>query len=243
MSDYGKDLAYVHDAGFLDLAERATPLFVKLLGDRGVEGARVVELGCGSGATAAALSEAGHRVIGIDSSRAMIEIARAKAPRARFRVGSWTDTDIPECDCILAIGEVLGYVGPARGTMAELRDVFGRARAALSPGGYFVFDLATPGRVPGGEASSYRVGDDWAILFTAQEDAVGERLQRRITTFRKIDGGATYRRTEEVHRLRLWPSREVAEALREARFTVQIRRGYGREDYVPGHRVFVARAG
>jgi len=242
MSDYGKDLAYVHDAGFLDMAERATPLVVSLLGERGVAGARVVELGCGSGATAAALSAAGHRVIGIDASRAMIEIARARAPQARFRSGSWTNAEVPECDCVLAIGEVFGYVGAARGTKSELQDLFGRVRASISPGGYFVFDLATPGRVPGGEASSYRVGDDWAILYTAQEDKVGERLQRRITIFRKIEGGATYRRTEEVHRLRLWPAREVAELLREARFRVQIRRGYSREGYVPGLRVFVARA-
>lgn len=242
MADYGTDLAYVHDAGFLALAEQATPLVVELLRDRGVSGGEIVELGCGSGATAAALSAAGHSVLGVDASNAMIQLARVRAPDARFRLGSWTDFEVPRCDAVLAIGEVLCYTGTAKGTKAELRSLFGRVASALRPGGLFVFDLATPGRVPGGEDSAFRVGEDWAILYTASEDARGGRLVRRITTFRRIGGGATYRRTEEVHRLRLWHPDDVADMLREARFRVQVRRGYARGgSFAPGHRVFVAR--
>lgn len=240
MTDYGADLAYIHDAGFMELAREATPFALELLAERD-ESCRVVELGCGSGATARELAEDGHDVLGIDASRAMVELARTQAPQARFRVGSWTDEKIPECDAVLAFGEVLGYVGAAHGTKAELRDLFGRVRTALSPGGLFVFDLATPGRVPTGETASYRVGEDWAILFTATED--GNRLQRRITTFRKIAGGATYRRSEEIHRVRLWRTGEIEDMLRDAHFKVQTRRGYSSRALVPGHRVFVARAG
>ena len=94
--------------------------------------------------------------------------------------------------------------------------------------------------MPGGEESAFRIGEDWAIVYTANES--GPHLQRRITTFRRIGGGATYRRTEEVHRLRLWHTREIDKMLREARFRVQIRRGYGGRALAPGHRVFVARA-
>jgi SAM-dependent methyltransferase len=241
MADYGKDLAYVHDAGFLQLAEQATPVVVQMLAERGLEQARVVELGSGSGATARALADAGHDVLGIDASRAMVELARARAPEARFRVASWADVDIPQCDAVVAIGEVLGYVGSARGTKNELADLFGRVRTALPPDGVFIFDLATPGRVPGGEDSAFRVGEDWAILYTATESA--PTLQRRITTFRRIGGGATYRRTEEIHRLRLWQVREIDEMLRDARFRVQVRRGYAGGAFAPGHRVFIARAG
>jgi SAM-dependent methyltransferase len=240
VADYGKDLAYVHDAGFLDLAEQATPLVVEMLAQRGIEEGRIIELGCGSGVTAAALTAAGHQVLGIDASRAMVELARTRAPGANFRIGSWVDAQIPECDAVLAIGEVLGYTGSARGTKAELVDLFGRVRSALRPDGLLIFDLAIPGRVPGGEQSAFRVGEDWAILYTAGES--GPHLQRRITTFRRIGGGATYRRTEEVHRLRLWHSREIDKMLREAHFRVQIRRGYGGAAFAPGHRVFVARA-
>lgn len=242
MADYGADLAYIHDAGFLNLAEQATPIVVEMLRERGIEGAHIVELGCGSGATAAALADAGHSVLGIDASQAMIQLARVRAPGAHFRLGSWTEFEVPRCDAVLAIGEVLGYTGTAKGTKAELRSLFGRIATALRPGGLFIFDLATPGRVPGGEDSNFRVGEDWAILHTASEDARGGRMVRRITTFRRIGGGATYRRTEEVHRLRLWHPDDVTALLREARFRVQVRRGYERGgSFAPGHRVFVAR--
>ncbi len=241
MADYGKDLAYVHDAGFLDLAEQATPLIAGLLAERGVRSGRVVELGCGSGATAAALSAEGFEVQGIDTSRAMIGIARARAPEARFRVGSWTDAALPECEAVIAVGEVFNYLGSARGTKAELRALFKRVAAGLRPGGLFVFDAAGPGRVPRGSGEAFRIGPDWAILYRADEAASGRTMERRMTTFRRITQGATYRRHEEVHRLRLWPATEVAALLREAGFRAQVRRAYDPDRPVPGLRVFVAR--
>ncbi len=243
MADYGKDLAYVHDAGFLDLAEQATPLVADLLAERGLRSGRVVELGSGSGATAAALGRAGFEVIGIDSSRAMVEIARGRAPDARFRVGSWLDAPLPACDAVLAIGEVFNYLGDVRGTKAELRSLFRRVATALDPGGLFVFDLAGPGRVRSGASEAFRTGPDWAILYRAVEADSGRTMERRMTTFRRITQGATYRRAEEVHRLRLWPASEIAALLREAGFTVRIRRAYDPAAPVPGHRVFVARLG
>ena len=59
MGDYGRDLAYVHDAAFLELARAATPAALGWLKGAGVEDGLVVELGCGSGETAARLVEAG----------------------------------------------------------------------------------------------------------------------------------------------------------------------------------------
>jgi len=47
-------------------------------------GVRVLELGCGAGCVAAELSRAGYDVTGVDGHRALIEIARARAPAARF---------------------------------------------------------------------------------------------------------------------------------------------------------------
>ena len=95
MADYGKDLAYIHDAGFLQPPRRRGRWSSRLLAERGLERGHIVELGSGSGATAQALTEAGHRVLGIDASRAMVELARAQAPAASFRVGSWAEAKLP----------------------------------------------------------------------------------------------------------------------------------------------------
>jgi SAM-dependent methyltransferase len=239
VSDYRRDLAYIHAAGFLDFAREATPSVIGMLRAAGIDSGLVVELGSGSGETAAELDQAGYDVLGIDQSRAMVELARSRAPRARFRVGSWHEAQIPSCAAVIALGEVLGYVGAAKGTKAEWRAFLRRVRDALPVGGLFVFDLAVPGRVPGGELERFRTGPDWAILTRARER--GGEVERSIETFRRIAGGATYRRSVETHRLRLRPAGETAALLREAGFAVRVRRAYGARPFVPGHRVFIAR--
>ncbi|WP_407550148.1 class I SAM-dependent methyltransferase [Streptomyces sp. Pv4-95] len=48
-------------------------------------GSRILDLGCGTGVpTARQLSDAGHRVVGVDLSPAMIKLARDNAPAVEF---------------------------------------------------------------------------------------------------------------------------------------------------------------
>jgi SAM-dependent methyltransferase len=233
MPGYGEDLAYIHHAGFTSVAEQAVPVIAENVRPGGL----VVDVGCGSGVTARLLTEAGYEVLGIDQSEAMIELARAEAPRADFRVGSFVDEPLPPCDGVTAIGEVLGYLLDPRAGDAKLRRFFARAHAALRPGGALVFDLLGPGRGPG---RNYTVGDDWAVMADIQVDAARRRLTRSMVTFRRE--GELYRRGEEVHRVRLLPPGEVAAMLRKIGFRVRLRRAYaGRERFQPGHSVYIAR--
>ena len=64
---YRDDLAYIHDAGFGGFATQAAPFVLKLLEDGDIRRGQVVELGCGSGIVAAALTRAGYNVLGFDS--------------------------------------------------------------------------------------------------------------------------------------------------------------------------------
>jgi ubiquinone/menaquinone biosynthesis C-methylase UbiE len=63
-------------------------LFELLAAEGDFAGKRVLDVGCGTGQLAAALGERGARVWGIDPSSAMLEVARAAAPRAGFKQGS-----------------------------------------------------------------------------------------------------------------------------------------------------------
>src|SRR5437667_8712170 len=84
---YQSDLAFVHHTGYSQHVERVWPGILRLLKEAGrTRDARVLDVGCGSGLLAQRLIAAGFAVTGIDASPAMIELARACAPDAEFRV-------------------------------------------------------------------------------------------------------------------------------------------------------------
>src|SRR4051794_41430023 len=108
MSDaYGEDLAYIHDAGFGGLATNAAPVLLDALRRRGLASGLVIDLGCGSGILAEAMSAAGHDVPGIDISGAMVAMARVRVPNGQFRdrEGSLLAAELPPCVAVAAIGE------------------------------------------------------------------------------------------------------------------------------------------
>jgi SAM-dependent methyltransferase len=242
-SFYGTDQASIHHREFGDLAAAAAESLLARLADAGLTVGTVVDLGCGSGVLAAAVSEAGYRVLGVDVSGDMIDLARAHAPKAELVEGSVHDVVLPRAVAVTAVGEVLNYATDARAGVDALRDLAVRAHAALEPGGLFLFDVSTPGRLgPSHRRLVFHDREDWSLAMEADED--DRSLVRRIVVFRRT-GDGLYRRTDERHVLRLYEPDEVESILRDAGFMVDRRAGYGddatRSTPTSGWVVFVAR--
>jgi len=219
---YREDLAYIHDTGHGAVARDAAGRLIRELTTGGHRRGTVVDLGSGSGILAGALEETDYHVVGIEMSEAMVALARARAPDAEFRVGSFVGADLPTSVAVTAIGEVVSYAfDPANGH-AALADLLRRAYEALVPAGVILFDIAGPDRTPPVESHrTYATGPDWAVLVeTAIEPATGSVLTRQITSFRKV--GVLYRRDIEVHHLVLRDPGAVLEMLREAGFEAEI---------------------
>jgi SAM-dependent methyltransferase len=237
---YKEDLAYIHDVGHSDFALGAAPGILEIFARNSIRGGLVVDLGCGSGLWAKELIEAGYRVLGIDISEAMVELARRRAPEAEFRVGSLFEVEIPPCAAVTAVGEVLNYLFDPENEDRGLARLFRRVYDALVAGGVFVFDVLGPGQVPLGTAArGFRLGKDWAVLSEREEDAELGTLVRRIVSFRKV--GEHYRRNDEVHRVRLYPPDELSAELRRVGFRVRKMHAYGGYSLAEGHAAFVAR--
>jgi SAM-dependent methyltransferase len=236
---YREDLAYIHDTGHADFALRSAPGILEILGEHRVPEGLVVDLGCGSGLWARELLRAGYRVLGIDISEAMVEIAREKAPGAEFRVGSMFEAPIPRCDAVTAVSEVLNYLFDPENEERGLERVFGRVYEALRPGGVFVLDVLGRGQVPGGASKTFFEGPDWVALNERTEDRERGTMTRRIVSFRKT--GEHYRRDDEVHRVRLYGPEEVEEWLGRVGFEVTVLRAYGDRPLGENHAAFVAR--
>jgi SAM-dependent methyltransferase len=239
VSLYQADLAHIHDAGFGELAARSAPEVLNVLRAHGIRPSRslrprVVEIGCGSGILASRLVEAGYDVMGIDVSPAMIRLARAKAPGARFRVASLVDARLPRASAVVAIGETVSYVP---GGIRTLRAFFTRVRRALVPDGVFVFDFIESAERRTFEGRSL-AGADWALVASATASRSGRTLTRRMVTFRK--SGGAYRRSQETHRVRIYSRDGIARALAAAGFQFTMRRSIGRYRLMTGDVAVIA---
>ena len=229
---YREDLAYVHDSGYGDVARDAARMLLDELERDGRRGGTVVDLGCGTGVLASHLGEAGYRVVGFDVSESMLALARTRAPKAKFHVGSFVSAALPECVAVTAIGEVLNYrFDPANDNRARA-GFFRRVHEALLPGGLFLFDVAGPGRAKPGRHRTFSEGADWAVLVETELDAPARALTRTITTFRRV--GTLYRRDVELHRLALIDPEELLESLRGVGFEAGTIPGYGTSPLPPG---------
>jgi len=239
MAGYTADLAFIHDAGFGDLARAAAATLIGTLRARNIRRGLVVELGCGSGIGVQALVAAGYHVLGVDISPAMIRLARRREPRARYLTASLLRVKLPRCDAVAAIGEGVNYAFDPGNGMPELTRLFRRIYAALRPGGVFLFDFAEPGQIRGSAHSAKHVmGAGWAVLVDATEDRKRRTLVRRIVSFRRA--GKLYRRTEESHTVRLYRAAELAAGLRRIGFRARIFRSYGSTRLRMGHAGIVA---
>lgn len=221
---YGVEQARIHDERFGDLARAAADHLLGLLSEAGLTAGTVIDLGCGSGILAERLIDAGYDVAGVDVSEAMVALARERAPGARVEVGDAHTLPLPdEVVAVTAVGEVLGYDGPAPGALEALAR---RAAASLVPGGVLLMDLAGPGRHgPDVTAQRFHRHRDWCLGMTATESVDGSSLVREITIF--WPDGDGWRRVDERHDLRLFSPAVVLAALGAAGLEVAVLDSYG----------------
>ena len=86
-------------------------------------GARILDIGCGAGLAAEALTRRGHEVLGIDAAREVIEAARAHAAGqelpVRYQVGTPEQLGAATFDVVTAL-EVVEHVADLRAFMATV---------------------------------------------------------------------------------------------------------------------------
>jgi SAM-dependent methyltransferase len=228
---YQQDLAYIHATGFGALARGAAPDIVQRLKNAPIPVKHVIDAGCGAGPLAGPLAAAGFAVTGIDQSPELLALAQETAPSARFLCASIYEAGLPPCEAVIALGEPLSYHEETDTADVRVRGFFQQVSEVLPRGGIFIFDVIETGD-PSLSARFWTSSDDWAVLAETIEDPAARTLTRKIETFRRT--GDLYRRSKEVHKVRIFDSQTIRAWLEESGFTVSTGTAYGEEQ--PGQR-------
>lgn len=141
--------------------------YVDQLANRLEPGASVLDLGCGTGEPVARyLFEKGFRVVGVDESAAMLEIARRVLPRVKFIRAEMCELELDEQFAAVVVWDSLFHVERGRH-----HSVFQKLAALLTPGGLLL--LSTGGTGHAGFTSEMHGHD---FFYSAHDPAETLRL-------------------------------------------------------------------
>jgi SAM-dependent methyltransferase len=199
----------------LEIPEQMLIAIERVLLPRLPEGARLLDLCCGTGQLAATLAERGYVVTGIDNSAEMLRYARQNAPAARFFKADARSFHLPSAfDAVISTFDSLNHFL----SLEELTAVFRQARQALAPAGWFCFDMNVERGFLAHWRDYFAIVEERAVCVLRGDYDPAEKLGHyQITMFRKR--GRVWQRADTTISERCYEQREIKRALKQAGFT------------------------
>ncbi|ONI70779.1 SAM-dependent methyltransferase [Actinosynnema sp. ALI-1.44] len=142
-----------------------------------------LDAACGTGRYAEFLAERGHRVIGVDSSPEMLDLARKRLPGSEFRHGELHDLPVEDVDLIVC--------GLALTHNPDLRPIFAEFARALRPGGHLVVADIHPDGILRGSIPTVRGPGNEPHRLVTYRHSMGDYLRAALAA------GLTLRGCEE----------------------------------------------
>ena len=216
---------YSESAEFYDLLYGArkdhgaeADLLAELIRARCPEARTILDVGCGTGAHARALTDAGFEVDGVDLEPTMVATAAVRCPEGTFSVGDMVDFDAPRrYDVVVSLFSAIGY---AR-TYERLRDTVTAMRRHLNDGGLLIVDpWFEPGELTHGFVSTLAAEEPGRAVCRVSRTVIEGTISRM--EFEYLVGTAEgIERRSEVHELGLFTQDQMESALRAVGLSVE----------------------
>jgi SAM-dependent methyltransferase len=180
---------------------------------------RILDLACGTGTCAFLFAARGCEVVGIDDSRAMLDVARSKAAARNagpiFLEGDMRDYEVEgPVDLVTCLYDSLNYLMEDE----EIERCFARTYGALRDRGLFVFDMNTEFGLVTLLGDSTQIREDGRVysIWRNHYDRGRDIAILDLTLF--VPDGRLYRRIDETHCERPLSVRDVARVLKRVGF-------------------------
>jgi predicted TPR repeat methyltransferase len=219
-----------------DFAQSITPRIIDYAQRLDWLGRRILDLGCGTGASMEWLTRRNYVAIGMDESPQMLELCRQRLDAENLphdvRVGDirQLNPDVGTMDMVLAL-DVVNELNSLR----DLETLFTIVYKVLAAEKLFVFDMHTiEGLCKQGMSNDQIVYNqsDLTVITSGSYDFERQIQEQRYMLFRRQ--GDAWQRTEGVRVLRGYPAQAVASLLQRCGFQVMKAVTTGFDDFEPG---------
>jgi len=231
MIPYDK-LARVYDRMEMDsFSVHMAEYTLKTLRRFGVEVKDALDLCCGTGTAVKIFSDRGWVMSGLDRSRDMLKVARAKLrgrniplycqelPRFEIREKKHKGPAVlRHYDLITCFYDSLNYLKNER----ELKAAFRSVHRHLKPGGWFMFDMNTPHMLRtiwGARPPFAGAKDDVAWIFQGEFVREITTVNLYVTLF--VKSGKSWKRLDEVHTERGYSGKVIKLLLKNVGFDIK----------------------
>lgn len=219
-----EDFASLYASGkYPEYSQHIAELFTPLLQKLEITPQTLLDLACGEGTFAIAMAKQGFRITGIDKSKQMLKLAKAKSYQEKIQV-TWRQLDIRELDYSEAF-DVITCWFDSLNYLLELEDLcktFNGVQKALRKDGLFVFDMNTIYWLTTlAQRYACSVERDIDEIFQVHRHSYDEQSNIaafHITGFIK-EGGRWLRRVDEIHHERGYTIEEIRDCLQKAELT------------------------
>lgn len=190
----------------------------EILRESGEHVRRILDVGCGTGLHAYALTTLGYAVDGVDIEPGFLRIAADRNPAGSFRRADMRAFTVDEpYDAVVCLFSAIGYAQDEEG----LRETLGSLAAAVRPGGVVIVEpWFEPGVMADGHVMMHTAESEEVKLCRMSRTTLGDHVSVLEFDYLIATGAATTHH-REVHELGLFSARLMESAFVDAGLDVE----------------------